>query len=784
MFLVLINIADLDRHHAVQSEIVKDSGSFASYVCDNDDVEESGETEICEITIDRSMLRNHSVVIRSQRQKWDSLRCNQCKVGRMHRLTGLRFSLNVDNVDLSLSGIRRIAAGSIAGTFNKLVLSFNDLVDLDEAKIFVQVQLLEYLHLDHNKLQFIDDRALDGIPKLSHLYLNHNQLTEVQPRLFGHLPSLEALSLNNNHLQSLDNEMFSANGQLIEITLFDNELAVIADDVWSRLSRIEMLDLDFLRQQLTSNKPSSPIDQPTIVSRSDCDLGIVRNDIQPDHYFNHSCGNIMEIPTAYLQRSHYKHINLRHNWVSAVDENVFVNISSIILTIDLAHNRVSNIHPAAFDSLIYLEVLLLSDNNIQTIAGSTFSNLSNLLVVELHNNALHTISTSLFWHNIRLIRLRLDHNRINIVGDNAFDMLQQLEFFDISDNAIQNRVLLNINSEQVRLHQANVSFLALGDRVAYVDASHNQIDSLNLEQAYSLRELNISANSLATIDVSRAKSLEMLDLSGNQLGYVSFLSNTNLVEVILSHNLINEIRFSLATHLQRLDVSNNSLTSLILSGQTTFNLVHLNVSNNQLTNLNAVGLLHALRELDASGNPLKELTVTTFQNLEMLERLILKNIKLSEITVGLFEHQGGSLEYLDLSDNFFTSVDKSVFMGLHQLRVLLLDGNILTSLDWRIIELLPRLDRVGVSGNEWRCDGLSVFVRAMVNNFVDVPSDRVGVSGASVHGIRCEVDPFDQDDSGFIRIDQLLSGSQCIYNNTIMITVLYFIIGVFTCKYI
>lgn len=779
MLMLLINIADdLDRR-AVRSEIIKDSGSFATYVCDND-VEEYGESEICEITLNRSMLSNHSIMIRSQRQKWQSLRCNQCKIGRLHRLTGLRFSLNVDNVDLSLSGIRRIASGSIAGTFNTMMLSFNELVELDETKIFAQVPTLEYLHIDHNKLQFMDDRALDGIPKLRRLYLNHNQLAEVQPRLLAHLPNLEALSLDNNRLQSLDTALFSANGQLSEITLFDNDLAVIADDVWSRLGRIEMLDLEYLRNQLTLNKPTVTIVQPAFVSRSDCEIGIIRNDIQPDQYFNHSCGNIMDIPTAYLQRSHYKHINLRHNKISTVNEHSFINISSPILTIDLAHNRLSNIHPAAFAPLTHLEVLLLSDNNIQTLAGSTFSNLSNLLVIEMHNNILHTISTSLFWHNIRLHRLRLDHNRIQIVGDRAFDMLQKLEFFDMSDNAIQNRVTLNVNAEQVRLQQANVSLLTLGDRVAHVDASLNQIESLNLEQATSLRELNLSSNSLITIDVSRAKSLEMVDLSDNQLGFVSFLSNANLVDVDLSENQINEIRFSLATHLQRLDVSGNILTSLMLSGQTTFNLVHLNISNNQLTNLDAVGLLHSLRELDASGNSLNILSVTTFQNMEILERLILRNTELTEIEGSVFEHQGSSLEYLDLSHNHLTSVDRSVFMGLHQLRVLLLDGKNLTTLDWRLIELLPRLDRVGVSGNEWRCDGLSVFVRAMVDNFVDVPSDLIGVSGASVHGIRCEVDSFNENDPDFIQVDQLLlSESRCSFNFSATLLVFAIIVAFF-----
>lgn len=760
LLLLLINIADLDRRHAVRSEIIKDSGSFATYLCDNDGADESVEMRTCDVSLSRPMLRNRSIVIRSQHPQLDHLRCNHCQIGRLHQLTGLRFSLNVDNVDLTLSGIRRIAAGSIAGTFNRLALTFNELVELDEAKIFAQVPTLEQLYLDHNQLLFMDDRSLDGIPKLSRLQLNHNQLEEVRPRLFAHLPNLDILWLDNNHLQSLDSEMFSANGQLSEITLFDNALAVIADDVWSRLSRIEMLDLDALRQQIKLNTPTATSEEAVIVSRSDCDIGIIRNDIHVDQLFNHSCGNILEVPTAYLQRSQYKHINLRHNSVSSINEHTFTNISSIILTIDLSHNRLTHVHPNSFASLIYLETLLLSDNNIQNLAGATFSNLPHLLVIELQNNAIHTISTSLFWHNMRLVRLRLDHNRIQIVGDHAFDMLQQLQLLDLSDNAIQNQVLLSLNAEQVVVRQANISFLMLGDRVAHVDASQNRIGSLNLEHASSLRELNVSGNALATIDVSRAKSLQMLDVSDNQLGFVSFLANVNLVDVIATGNFINEVRFALATHLQRVDVSDNNLTSLILSGQTTFNLVHLNVSNNQLATLDAVGLLHALRELDASGNPFNTLRVTTFQNLELLERLLLRRTALTEISIGLFEHQGSSLEYLDLSHNALQTVDRAVFMGLHQLRVLLLDANNLTTLDWRLIELLPRLDRVGVSGNEWRCDELGVFVRAMVDNFVDVPSDRVGVRGASVHGIRCEVDAFDEGRAIAIEVDQLANGSQ------------------------
>ncbi|ETN67761.1 hypothetical protein AND_000411 [Anopheles darlingi] len=110
----------------------------------------------------------------------------------------------------------------------------------------------EWKSISNNGLNFIADRALEGLVSLSRLDISQNRITNLPPELFSEAKHIEEIYLQNNSLNVLAPGIFTDLQQLHILDLSNNELTSewINPSTFKGLLRLILLDLT------TSSKPS------------------------------------------------------------------------------------------------------------------------------------------------------------------------------------------------------------------------------------------------------------------------------------------------------------------------------------------------------------------------------------------------------------------------------------------------------------------------------------------------------------------------------------------------
>lgn len=151
------------------------------------------------------------------------------------------------STDISLYIVNRTIDSIETNTFNAvfklkiLVLSFNQLVTLNDPLLFASLTNLEYLDLGENKLNFLHSSLFKSLTKLRGLGLSFNRLISIQPQLFHSLTSLDYLFLDNNQLNSLDSSIFSRLVNLRDLRLNDNQLVLVDRFLLVGLTNLELV---------------------------------------------------------------------------------------------------------------------------------------------------------------------------------------------------------------------------------------------------------------------------------------------------------------------------------------------------------------------------------------------------------------------------------------------------------------------------------------------------------------------------------------------------------------
>lgn len=164
-----------------------------------------------------------------------------------------------------------------------------------------------------------------------------------------------------------------------------------------------------------------------------------------------------------------------------------------------------------------------------------------------------------------------------------------------------------------------------------LNASNNQLSSVNLSANTALTKLNLSSNDLTSLHLAANTALTDLNVSSNQLTGLDVSSNTALQNLDVSGNLLSgELSLLANTELLTLDVSTNQLTKLNVSKNTL--LTTLKAYGNNLDTLDISGL----RALDAlylsAGSP----TLDSISSLKLTipADAVIKNFKANDITLG------------------------------------------------------------------------------------------------------------------------------------------------------
>ncbi|KAK9873794.1 hypothetical protein WA026_002152 [Henosepilachna vigintioctopunctata] len=110
---------------------------------------------------------------------------------------------------------------------------------------FVRTTNLEIIDFQKNKIEIIPRRAFYGMNKLKELYFDYNEVKTIETKAFEGIQQLDYLGLRYNRLTKIDGKVFPKKMSIESLFIDANYLNYLSDDVFSRLSVLEVtLDLN------------------------------------------------------------------------------------------------------------------------------------------------------------------------------------------------------------------------------------------------------------------------------------------------------------------------------------------------------------------------------------------------------------------------------------------------------------------------------------------------------------------------------------------------------------
>ncbi|KAM3911113.1 uncharacterized protein RB166_019823 [Leptodactylus fuscus] len=233
-------------------------------------------------------------------------------------------------------------------------------------------------------------------------------------------------------------------------------------------------------------------------------------------------------PGAFIALGNLKELNLSRNpRLTYLHAHTFRGLVTLI-SLDLSHCNIFDIHPHVFSHVSSLEFLDLSSNKMHYVPMA-LRKLHNVTRLSLENNYIAAIGKNSFKYQQSLEDLNLRRNRIWAIHDEAFGQLKKLSVLNLGHNSIS--------------HLPNRLFSGLDElRIMYLQA--NKIEAINcsFNRLVQLKKLHLNNNRLRHITqnaFSSMKQLQLLQLNKNNLTSLPshlFSRMPKLKGVFLSHN--------------------------------------------------------------------------------------------------------------------------------------------------------------------------------------------------------------------------------------------------------
>ncbi|CAN4116238.1 unnamed protein product [Withania somnifera] len=344
-------------------------------------------------------------------------------------------------------------------------------------------------------------------------------------------------------------------------------------------------------------------------------IGSVKNLRRLDIHSNKLSG---VIPESITRLTNLESLCLQENFLTG---NIPENIGNLqeLKELDLSNNSLTGIIPRSIVKLNYISVLYLNANQLKgEIPPSKPGQLSSLSFVRLQSNRLSGMIPSSIGYLTSLQRISLANNQLKGSIPSSLGNLKSLTELYLSYNQLSGRLPRSIG---------RISELLI------LSISHNMIEG-PLPQ-----------------EISSLSNLQSLDLSFNHLNMSTIpkwlMQLPSLSRIYLAGCEIHgEIPNYIPKSLLELDLSANHLSGRIPAW---------------------IGSLSWLYSLNLSKNKFVSEIPSTVTNLEILGVLDLHSNKLEGNVNAVFQmkskFEGGSLTYIDLSDNGFSSAVEQIGIG-------------------------------------------------------------------------------------------------------------------------
>lgn len=308
-----------------------------------------------------------------------------------------------------------------------------------------------------------------------------------------------------------------------------------------------------------------------------------------------------------------------------------------------------------------------------------------------------------------------------------------------------------LTSEQLAEQTTASATLKIYGAVKKLTAPNNNIQEIDLEQATSLIEIDLSHNNLEEIDASECESLSVVNMSYNQCEWPDFSYNEALTKLDCSYNE-GLSGLGLPDELKELRCNNGALTSLSISSLSQLTLLDCSANPLQSIDLSQnTALQHLyLRGLDqipqfAGGLQISNLTNlveldfsgSTFTYVELPP--LSENLKIfncSNTKLDIFNVAGcPNLEELYASGSLILTLDIS---ENNNLKKLVCNKTQLKTLK---MPKAPQLEYIDIHNNHLLLDGIKKFVQEL--------NDRTGLAEGTLILIdsyeKSELNPYDDE---------------------------------------
>ncbi|XP_076279000.1 G-protein coupled receptor rickets isoform X1 [Lasioglossum baleicum] len=286
---------------------------------------------------------------------------------------------------------------------------FLSILELDPAVLTSAVNLTK-LDLTNNNITDIPVRAFHRISNLEVLLLRRNRLHTIADDAFTNLTSLRVLELDDNYLTKIPTAIVNLSG-LEDLSLSNNKIETVDGRTFRRAANLLSLDLrgnpikeihgdafrDLrkLRKLILSNLKELRIFPNLNGTRS---LEVLRLDR----------AQIANVPANLCEScSRLKSLDLKSNYLSELPN---LRNCSELRVLDLASNQISSLMDEPFRGLNLLHDLLLSNNKLRIISSDSLAGLTRLQLLDLESNYIEYIHPEAFKETKHLEDLNLGNN--------------------------------------------------------------------------------------------------------------------------------------------------------------------------------------------------------------------------------------------------------------------------------------------------------------------------------------------------------------------------------------
>ncbi|KAM4696121.1 uncharacterized protein WCC33_014857 [Rhinophrynus dorsalis] len=233
-------------------------------------------------------------------------------------------------------------------------------------------------------------------------------------------------------------------------------------------------------------------------------------------------------PGAFIALCNLKELNLSKNSrLTYLHAHTFKGLFNLI-SLDLSHCNIFEIHPLVFSHLLSLETLDLASNNVRYIPQA-FRKLHNITKLSLENNHIEAIGRNSFRNQQALQILNLRRNRIWVIQNDAFNQLNKLHVLNLGHNSIShlpNQLFSGLIHLKIMYLEAN--------KIVRINCSFNSLVNLKKLHLNNNRITHITRNAFVSLT-----QLQLLHLSKNNLTTIPshlFKYMPKLSHVFLSFN--------------------------------------------------------------------------------------------------------------------------------------------------------------------------------------------------------------------------------------------------------